>query len=131
MAVKIKVHSAGLLDYIKAGKILVQRARKAMTVSLNAGRTHARQLIRSQFQVRTGVLRKQARSMRTEVKISAGEISGKVKPLPNLMNIFEYGATLARGRGHLRPRPVVGPGRIQMEVVAHREFTKLLSEVGK
>lgn len=131
MAIKMKVRAAGLLDYIKAGKTTLQRARKAMMVSLNAGRTHARQRISYQFRVRTGVLRKQAKAMRTEVKISAGEISGKVKPIPNLMNIFEHVANLAKGRGHLRARPVVGPARIQMEVVAHREFTKVLQEVGK
>ncbi len=131
MAIQVKVHAAGLLDYAKEGKAAVQRIRKAMSVVLNAGRTEARRRISSDFGVRTGFLRRKSRSMQTKVTIKNAEIKGQVTPLPRLLNIFEGGATLARGRGHLRPRPVVAPGQKAMDAVAFQEFNKVLQEVGK
>ena len=129
--IKVKVHAAGLLIYAKAGKEAVQKVRKAMYRVLNAGRTEARRRISADFGVRTGFLRRQARKMQTKTTIRASEIKGEVKPIPRLMNIFEGGATLAHGRGTLRPRPVVAPGRVSMETAAVQEFNRILSEVGK
>ena len=131
MAVKIKVHAKGLLDYVKAGKGAMQQVRKAMSRVLNVGRKEARQRISQDFGVRTGFLRRQARRMQTKVTVSKTEIKGEVKPIPRLMNIFEHGATLAKGRGTLRPRPVVAPGQQAMDHAASREFNQVLAEVGK
>lgn len=131
MAVKLKVHAAGLLDYAKEGRAAVKRIRVAMRRILNVGRKEARQRITAEFQVRTGFLRRQARRMQTKVTIRAAEIRGQVTPIPRLMNIFESGATLAHGRGMLRPRPVVAPGQQAMEAVAHKEFNQVLHEVGQ
>jgi len=127
MAVRIKVHAAGLLNYAKEGKAALVRIRKTMRRVLNVGRKAARQKIASEFAVRTGFLRRQARKMQTK----GYEIRGQVTPLPRLLNIFEGGATLAHGRGILRPRPVVGPGQQAMDAVAHDEFDKVLAEVGQ
>lgn len=131
MAIKIKVHAAGLLNYAKEGKTAVTRIRKALRAVLNAGRTEARRRIASEFRVRTGFLRRKSRGMQTKVTVKAAEIKGQVTPLPRLLNIFEGGATLAKGRGHLRARPVVAPGQTAMDAVAFQEFNKVLSEVGK
>jgi len=131
MAVRIKVHAAGLLNYAKEGKAALVRIRKTMRRVLNVGRKAARQKIASEFAVRTGFLRRQARKMQTKVSIKGYEIRGQVTPLPRLLNIFEGGATLAHGRGILRPRPVVGPGQQAMDAVAHDEFDKVLAEVGQ
>lgn len=131
MAIKMKAHAAGLLNYAKEGKTAVTRIRKAMRNVLNAGRTEARRRIASEFLVRTGFLRRKARGMQTKVTVKAAEIKGQVTPLPRLLNIFESGATLSRGRGHLRPRPVVAHGQKAMDAVAFQEFTKVLQEVGK
>ena len=131
MAIKIKVHAAGLLDYAKEGKAAVTRIRASMRTVLNAGRTEARRRINSDFIRRTGVLRRKARSMQTKVTVKAAEIKGQVVPLPRLLNIFEHGATLAKGRGHLRARPVVAPGQKAIDAVAFTELNKVLSEVGK
>lgn len=131
MAVQVKIHAAGLLDYAKAGKEAVQKIRKAMRRVLNVGRTASRQRIASEFKVHTGLLRRKARSMQTKVSVTAGEIKGRVMPLPRLLNIFEFGATLTHGRGFLRPRPVVAPGQRAMDAVASKEFEKVLQEVGR
>jgi hypothetical protein len=69
--------------------------------------------------------------MQTKVSVRAAEIKGQVTPIPRLMNIFEGGATLAHGRGILRPRPVVGPGQRAMDAVASKELEQVLREVGK
>jgi len=131
MAIRMRTYGVGLLNYAKAGKAAVQKIRKAMRRVLNVGRKEARQQIASEFGVRTGFLRRQARKMQTKVTVRAAEIKGQVTPLPRLLNIFEGGATLAHGRGHLRPRPVVGPGQRAMEAVAREEFDQVLAEVGK
>jgi hypothetical protein len=131
MAVHVKVVAPGLLNYAQAGKDAVQKVRKGMSKVNNAGRTEARRRISADFGVRTGFLRRQARKMQTKVTIKSSEIKGEVKPIPRLMNIFEGGATLAHGRGMLRPRPVVAPGRVSMEAAAVKEFTQILGEVGK
>jgi hypothetical protein len=98
---------------------------------LNVGRTTARRRIASEFQSRTGFLRRQSRKMQTKVTVRAEEIKGNVTPIPRLMNIFEGGATLAKGRGILRPRPVVAPGNAAMDAIATKELSQVLAEVGK
>jgi hypothetical protein len=131
MAVNVKVHAAGLLNYAKEGREAVKKIRKAMRKVLNVGRTEARRRITAEFTPRTGFLRRQARKMQTKVSVRAAEIKGQVTPIPRLMNIFEGGATLAHGRGILRPRPVVGPGQRAMDAVASKELEQVLREVGK
>ena len=131
MAVKIKLLAPGLLDYVKAGKDAFQKTKKTMYSVLNVGRKVARQKITSEFKTRTGFLRRRARSMQVKVTVRASQISGEVKPIPRLMNIFESGATLAHGRGHLEARPVVAPAQAAMDSAATREFTAILAEVGK
>lgn len=131
MAVRIKLHGEGLLNYAKEGKAALVKIRKAMRRVLNVGRKEARQQIASEFAVRTGFLRRQARKMQTKVSVKGYEIKGQVTPLPRLLNIFESGATLAHGRGMLRPRPVVAPGQRAMDAVARDEFNQVLAEVGK
>lgn len=131
MAFRLKVNGAGLLNYAKAGREAVAEIKKAMRRVLNAGRTEARRQISGQFRVRTGFLRRQSRKMQTKVSVKAAEIKGQVSPIPRLMNIFEGGATLAHGRGHLAPRPVVAPASRTMEGMAQAEFDKVLRGVGK
>lgn len=129
--ISIRLDVKGLLDYAKAGKEAVTKIKKAMRTVLNTGRTKARQEISSQFQVRTGFLRRQSRKMQTNVSVRASEIKGRVAPLPRLLNIFERGATLANGRGFLRPRPVIGPSSDTMQQSAQKELNAVLAEVGK
>jgi hypothetical protein len=129
--VQIKVIAKGLLDYAKEGREAVKAIRKAMYRALNAGRRVARQQIRSQFQVRTRYLRRQAGKLRSKVTIKDYEISGRVTPIPRLMNIFEGGATLAQGRGFLRPRPVVGPGQEAMNQTGREELEKIMAGIGR
>lgn len=131
MAFRLKVNGAGLLNYAKAGREAVAEVKKAMRRVLNQGRTEARRRISSEFAVRTGFLRRQSRKMQTKVSVKAAEIKGQVSPIPRLMNIFEGGATLAQGRGHLRPRPVVAPASRTMEGMAVDEFAKVLKGVGR
>ena|SRR3990167_7820259 len=131
MAFRLKVNGAGLLNYAKAGREAVAEVKKAMRRVLNAGRTKARQEISSQFKVRTGFLRRQSRKMQTTVSVKAAEVKGQITPLPRLLNIFERGATLAQGRGHLQARPVVAPASRTMEGIAEAEFDKVLKGVGK
>jgi len=64
------------------------------------------------------------------VDVNTGQIKGRVTPLPNLMNIFEHGASRAK-RGILRPRPVVGPAQSRMNISAEQELKKVLDQVGK
>jgi hypothetical protein len=129
--IQIKVNGAGLLNYAKAGKEAVQNIKKAMGRVLNVGRKEARQRINSDFGVRTGFLRRQARKIQTNVSVKSAEIKGRITPLPRLLNIFESGATLTHGRGILRPRPVVAPAGQSMEAIAEGEFEKVLHEVGR
>lgn len=129
--VSIRLNVRGLLDYAKAGKEAVTKIKKALRVALNAGRTKARQEISSEFTVRTGFLRRQSRKMQTNVSVRASEIKGRVSPLPRLLNIFERGATLANGRGFLKPRPVIGPASVTLQQAAHKELNAVLAEVGK
>lgn len=129
--VSIRLNVKGLLDYAKAGKEAVTKIKKALRTTLNAGRTKARQEISSEFTVRTGFLRRQSRKMQANVSVRAAEIKGRVAPLPRLLNIFERGATLANGRGFLKPRPVIGPASVTMEQRAHKELNDVLAEVGK
>ena len=131
MAVQMKVHAVGLLNYAKEGKAAVKRITVAMRRALNVGRKVARQRISAEFGVRTGFIRRQARKLQTKVTVKSYEIKGQVTPIPRLMNIFEGGATLAQGRGFLRPRPVVAPARPPMDAAARKEFAQVLSEVGK
>lgn len=128
--ITIKVNGEGLLDYAKAGRDAVQEIRKAMRVVLNVGRTEARHQIADQFKVRTGFLRRQAGQIQTSVTVTSAVVLGKVTPLPRLLNIFEHGATLARGRGVLRPRPVIAPAAQAMEAVAEGIFDDVLHKVG-
>lgn len=128
--VTIKVNGAGLLDYAKAGREAVNDVKKVVRQVLNIGRKEARQRISSQFQVRTGMLRKQARRMQTKATVAQAEVKGRVSPIPNLMNIFERGAQLSNGRGFLRPRPVVMPAGAAMESGAKERFAQLLGRVG-
>ena len=130
MAVTTRLYGIGLLNYAKEGKQAVQKIRRALTRAVNHGRTVARQRIASQFVKRTGTLKKQARSMRTVVTVRGGEIKGQVKPLPNLLNIFEHGATLAHGRGRLAPRPVVFPAQRAMEGAATKALGEVVAQVG-
>lgn len=129
--ITITPHTTGLLDYIKEGKAAVTRMKVAMRKVLNVGRTTSRRLIASQFTPRTGFLKRQAGKMQTKLTVKASEISGKVTPIPRLLNIFESGATLSNGRGHLRARPVVGPAQLTMDAAAVAEFNQVLNEVGK
>lgn len=129
--IQLKVNGRGLLDYAKEGKEAFKRVKKAMSKVLNAGRTDARRQIASQFQVRTGRLKADARKMQTRVTVRASEVKGQISPLPRLLNIFENGATLAYGRGILRPRPVIAPASTTMEGAADKEFNAVLAEVGK
>lgn len=131
MAVRLKLHGEGLLNYAKEGKAALVKIRKVMRRVLNVGRKEARQKIASEFAVRTGFLRRQARRMQVKVSVKSYEVKGQVTPLPRLLNIFESGATLAHGRGMLRPRPVVAPGQRAMDAVARDEFNQVLAEVGK
>ena len=130
MAVTMKLHAVGLLNYAKEGKTAVQRIKVALRKVANTGRTAARQRIAADFRVRTGTLKKQARAMQTKVDVNTGQIKGRVTPLPNLMNIFEHGASRAK-RGILRPRPVVGPAQSRMNISAEQELKKVLDQVGK
>ena len=127
----IKVNGAGLLDYAKEGREAVKRIKAAMRKVLNSGRTRARQAISQEFNVRTGRLKAASRKMQTKVTVRASEIKGQITPIPRLMNIFEHGATLAYGRGMLRPRPVIAPASSTMEATAEKEFDAVLAEVGK
>ena len=130
MAVSVKMHAVGLLNYAKEGKEAVKRIKVALRKVANTGRTAARQRIAAEFIERTGTLKKQARAMQTRVDVNTGQIKGRVTPLPNLMNIFEHGASRAT-RGILRPRPVVGPAQLRMNISAEQELKKVLDEVGK
>jgi hypothetical protein len=129
--VKLAVQTRGLLNYAKQGPLAVKRIRIAMRKIMNVGRKTARQRIASQFVRRTGVLQRQARRLQTKVTVKASEIKGQVTPIPRLMNIFESGALLAKGRGVLHPRPVVGPGQQAMNDIAAQELQQVLREVGK
>ena len=129
--VKIVLKGFNLIQYAKQGREAVKGVRRAISRALNAGRTTARQKIASEFDTRTGFLRKRARAMRTRVTVSRSEVSGKVGPVPRLMNIFEGGAVLAHGRGILRPRPVVGPAGEQMQSKAEQEIQAVLAQVGR
>jgi hypothetical protein len=131
MAVSVRVNRSGLLDYAQSGKEALRAVRKAMYRIMNAGRRVARQQIRSQFQTRTGFLRRQAGKMRSNVAMRSYEIKGQVKPIPRLMNIFEGGANLSHGRGFLRPRPVVGPGQEAIDKSAQDELGQVLAEIGR
>jgi hypothetical protein len=129
--IQLRVNGKGLLDYAKAGKEAFKRVKTAMRKVLNTGRTKARQRISSEFAVRTGRLKADARKMQTKVTVKASEVKGQITPLPRLLNIFERGATLAKGRGFLQPRPVIGPASDTMEGSAEKEFNAVLAEVGK
>lgn len=129
--VRIELKGFQLIQYARQGREAVKGVRRAISRALNAGRTTARQRIASEFAVRTGFLRKRARAMRTRVTVSQSEVSGKVGPVPRLMNIFESGAVLAQGRGLLRPRPVVGPAGEAMKSKAEQEIQAVLSQVGR
>lgn len=129
--VTITLNNTGLLDYAKAGREAVNDIRKATRQVLNLGRKEARQRISTEFQVRTGYLRKQARRMQTKATVSQAEVRGTVSPIPRLMNIFERGATLANGRGTLRPRPVVAPAATAMQQGAAKIFEAVIRKVGK
>lgn len=127
----VKLERTGLLDYAKAGKQALNEVRKATRQVLNLGRKEARRKIGAEFQVRTGFLKKQARRMQTKATVTRGEVRGVVSPIPRLMNIFEKGATLAKGRGVLRPRPVVTPAATVLRTEAHKVFDAVLRRVGK
>jgi hypothetical protein len=127
----IKLNTKGLLNYVKEGKEAKSRVYKALNIALNVGRKIARRTISSEFQVRTGFLRRQARRIGTKVVIKKSEVKGRITPLPRLLNIFEEGATLTQGRGYLQPRPVVRPASLEMKQVAIRELEAVLARFGK
>lgn len=128
--VTIKVDGRGLLNYSRAGRDAVKEVNKVVRQVLNLGRKEARQRISSEFIPRTGYLRKQARRMQTKSVVANAEVKGRVTPIPNLMNIFEHGATLANGRGYLRPRPVITPAGAVMEREAPKLFDQILKRIG-
>lgn len=130
-SVIVKVDNSGLLNYAKAGRDAVRDVKKVVRQVLNMGRKEARQRVSSEFETRTGYLRRQARRMQTAVKVTQAEVKGRVSPLPRLMNIFEHGATLANGRGYLRPRPVVQPAADVMERQAPEAFERIVKGIGK
>ena len=131
MAISVKLHAVGLLNYAKAGKTAVQRIKVAMRKVANTGRTAARRTIASRFGTVSGGLKRQARAMQTKVDVNTGQIKGRVTPLPNLLNIFEHGATRPHpNRGIIRPRPVVGPAQSTMNISAEQELQKVLEQVG-
>jgi hypothetical protein len=127
----IKVDGRGLLNYSRAGRDAFKEVNKVVRQVLNIGRKEARQRISSEFQVRTGLLRRQARRMQAKSFVTNAEVRGRVTPIPNLMNIFENGATLANGRGYLRPRPVITPAGAAMEREAPKLFNQILQRIGK
>lgn len=129
--VTVKVNGAGLLDYARAGRDAVKEVKKVVRQVLNIGRKEARQRISADFTNRTGYLRRQARRMNTSAVVTQAEVKGRVSPIPRLMNIFEHGATLANGRGYLRPRPVITPAGAVMERDAHKHFEQLMRGIGK
>lgn len=130
-AFQVKIDGRGLLDYVKAGREAVREVQKTTRKLMGKGRQEARRRISSEFAVRTGTLRGKARKMQTKAMVSAGEVKGVVSPIPMLMNIFERGATLARGRGFLRPRPVIHPARVVLEKDAPEAFNDILQKVGR
>lgn len=127
----IKIDNSGLLNYAKAGRDAVRDVKKVVRQVLNMGRKEARQRIGSEFQTRSGFLRRQSRRMQTAVKVTQAEVKGRVSPLPRLMNIFEHGATLSSGRGYLRPRPVVRPAGDVMERQAPEAFERIVRQIGE
>ena len=127
----IKLNTKGLLNYVKEGKEARSRVYKALNIALNVGRKIARREISSEFQVRTGFLRRQARRIGTKVVIKKSEVKGRITPLPRLLNVYEGGATLAHGRGYLSPRPVIQPASAEMKPVAIRELDAVLARFGK
>lgn len=127
----VRLEKTGLLDYAKAGREAFNEVRKTTRQVLNVGRKEARRKISSEFQVRTGYLRKQARRMQTKAIVSRAEVKGQVIPIPRLMNIFERGATLSNGRGTLRPRPVVTPAATVMQSEGIKMFEAMMRKVGK
>lgn len=129
--VTVKVNGSGLLDYAKAGRDAFKEVQNTVRSVLNVGRKEARQRISSQFRVRTGFLRRQARSMQTKATVTNAEVKGRVAPIPRLMNIFERGAHLAHGRGFLQPRPVITPAADAMQREAPKQFERILNKIGK
>lgn len=130
--VKTKLVAPGLLNYVNLGKVAVKDCKKAVRKALEFGRKEARRQISANFVSRTGILKRKASSMRTkDVSVKSYEITGRVHPLPRLLNIFEYGATLAHGRGTLRPRPVVQPAQAAMDRGAFKEFDEVMHGIGK
>lgn len=130
-SVRVTVDRSGLLDYAKAGRDAVKDVKKVVRQVLNVARKEARQRISADFGVRSGFLRRQSRRMQTGVTVTQAEVKGRVSPIPRLMNIYEHGATLANGRGYLRPRPVVQPAADLMAKQAPEAFEKLVKEIGK
>lgn len=126
----VKVNAIGLLEYAQAGKEAIKDIKEAVTSVLNVGRAEARSQIASEFGVRTGMLRMQSGKMRPQVVVKNYLIGGRVKPLPNLMNIYEGGAHLHNG-GYLHPRPVVRPGAEAMERIAEERLDAVVAKIGK
>jgi hypothetical protein len=130
-SVHIKLNMRGVLNYANLGRESKREVTKAIRASLNVGRTQARREIASQFVRRTGALNRQARRMQTKTSVTSDTVAGKVTPLPRLLNIFERGATLARGRGILRPRPVVAPASKDMTADAIVRLGNVIHGIGK
>lgn len=130
-SVKVTVDRSGLLNYAKAGRDAVREVKKVVRQVLNMGRKEARQRISGDFGTRSGFLRRQSRRMQTGVTVTQAEVKGRVSPIPRLMNIYEHGATLSYGRGHLRPRPVVQPAADVMARQAPEAFERIVKEIGK
>lgn len=127
----ITINKRGLLDYAKAGRDAVRDVQKVVRSVMNSARKTARRRIAAEFRTRTGYLKRQSRRMQTKAIVSRAEVKGQVLPIPRLMNIFERGATLAHGRGFLRPRPVVRPAQEDIIKEAPRKLDEILAKVGK
>jgi hypothetical protein len=130
-SVTVRINAEGLLNYSKSGLEAFKEVKKTTGKIMNAARKEVRQRISSEFQRRTGFLNRQARRVRTKNFVGQAEIYGRVSPIPRLMNIFEYGATLSSGRGYLRPRPVVRPAGDVMERQAPEAFERIVRQIGK
>lgn len=127
MQIRTKFRAVGLLDYAKQGKEALKHIKRALYASLNSGRRVARQRISSEFQTRTGFLRRQAGKMRPQLGIfmqrrarrgapSKGsatpyEIGGRITPIPKLINIFERGPRSRTGEDSCGPDPSSGLGK--------------------
>ncbi len=129
MRIRLRIDTSQLLNYVNHGKLTVREVRRAMYAATGRGRKVVVQQVKSQFGVRTGRLRSQAKEVKTKVTVNAGLIKGTVGRLPHLTAIYEHGATLTQGRGYLHPRPVITPASEAMGERAEREIERVLEKI--